>query len=259
MLIDTHCHLNDRNLIYFAMDIVSTSERDNMLGYICVGTNLESSKIAVKESEIFTSVYATIGFHPDSCLEYNEEIEHELTELAKSEKVVAFGEIGLDYYYLDNSPKEKQKEVFEKQIKLADKLSLPLVIHLRDAFGDAIEILKRNKKYINNGGVIHCYSGSVESAKILLDMGFYLSFNGVITFKNAKKNVEVLKTLPLDKILVETDSPYLSPEPFRGKPNEPKNVNIVVDKMSEILEIDRDKLTEILNTNARRLFKKLKI
>ena len=259
MLIDTHCHLNDEKLLYFTPDIISTSEKDKIKGYICIGTDKKTSLIAVKESQIFNPVYATVGYHPDYANDYNEKIEEELSILAQNEKVVAIGEIGLDYYYKDCPPKEIQKDVFEKQLNLASKLNLPVVIHIRDAFGDAIEVLKNNQSKLKNGGVIHCYSGSIETAKILLDMGFYLSFNGVITFKNAKKNVEVLKTIPLDRILVETDSPYLSPEPFRGQINEPKNVNIVVDKMSEILCIDRQKLVEILNNNAKNLFKKLKI
>lgn len=259
MLIDTHCHLNDNKLLYFTQDIVNTSLEDRMLGYICIGTDLKTSYIAVREAEIFDSIYATVGFHPEFCNEYNEEVEKEIKKLASSPKVVAYGEIGLDYYYDDGAPREKQREVFERQIILANELSLPLVIHIRDAFEDAIKILKANTDKIQNGAVIHCFSGSVETAKILLDMGFYLSFNGVITFKNAKKSVEVLKTVPLNKILVETDSPYLSPEPFRGKLNEPKNVNIVVDKISQILEMDRQELVKILNQNARNLFKKLKI
>ncbi|MBQ7308305.1 MAG: TatD family hydrolase [Clostridia bacterium] len=172
--------------------------------------------------------------------------------------MVAIGEIGLDYYYKDNPPRETQIEVFEKQIILADKLGLPLVIHIREAFKDAIDILTKHKDKLKCSGVVHCYSGSIETAKILLDLGLYISFNGVITFKNAKKNVEVLKTIPLDRILVETDAPYLSPEPFRGKLNEPKNVNLVVDKISEILQVDRQELVKIFNANAMRLFKKLK-
>ena len=259
MLIDTHCHLNDKKLLYFTPDIVLTSEQDRMLGYICIGTDIETSKIAVREADIFAPVYATVGLHPDYAMDYDEETEKVFTTLAEHKKVVAFGEIGLDYYGDNQPPREIQKEVFAKQIRLADKLGLPLVIHIRDAFGDALEILKENREYINHGGVIHCYSGSVEMAKIFLEMGFYLSFNGVITFKNAKKNVEVLSIMPLDRILVETDSPYLSPEPFRGKLNEPKNVNIVVDKISELRGIDRAELVEQVNYNARTLFKKLDI
>ena len=258
MIIDTHCHLNDMKLVYFVPDIVSTQKEDNMLAYICIGTDLKTSYLAKEEAKIFEPIYATIGYHPDYCREYNQEVEYKLKEYAKDEKVVAYGEIGLDYHG-DFAPKEIQKMVFERQIHVANELDLPLVIHIRDAFEDAINILKANRDKINNGAVIHCFSGSVEIAKIFTDMGFYVSFNGVLTFKNAKKSVEVVKTLPIDKILVETDSPYLSPEPYRGKLNEPKNVNIVVDKMAEILEIDRDELEKILNQNARNLFKKLKV
>ena len=260
MLIDTHCHLNDKKLIYFTPSIIETMEEDRMKGFVCIGVDMETSNIAIRESEIFAPIYATVGFHPEYAGDYDEEVEKKLEKMLEHDKVIAVGEIGLDYYDDDvEVSRELQKEVFIKQLKLADRYNLPVVIHLRDAFKDAIDILKDNKQYLNNSGVIHCYSGSIESAKIFLDMGFYLSFNGVLTFKNAKKNVEVIKTLPLDRILVETDSPYLSPEPHRGKLNEPKNVNLVVDKMSEILEIDRETLVKQLNDNARRLFKKLKI
>ena len=259
MLIDTHCHLNDSKLLYFTPDIVNTRAKDRMLAYVCVGTDYNTSYIATREAEIFEPIYATIGYHPDYCLEYNEDIENKLKELANSPKVVAYGEIGLDYHGENQPPKDKQQEIFEKQIDFANKLNLPLVIHVRDAFEDAINILKKSKSKINNGAVIHCFSGSVETAKILLDMGFYLSFNGVLTFKNAKRCIEVLKIMPLDKILIETDSPYLTPEPHRGELNEPKNVNFVADKMAEILNIDRNELVKILNQNARTLFKKLNI
>lgn len=258
MLIDTHCHLNDKKLLYFTPDIVETTLVDNMKGYICIGTDKNTSILAVKEAEIFEPIFATVGFHPDFADEYSKENEDLLIELSQNPKVVAIGEIGLDYYYQDCPPREKQLEVFEKQIVLADKLGLPIVIHIRDAFKDAIDVLKKHKDKLKHSGVVHCYSGSIETAKILLDLGLYLSFNGVITFKNAKKNIEVLKTLPLDKILVETDAPYLAPEPFRGKLNEPKNVNLVVDKIAELLGKDRQELVDIFNNNAMNLFKKLK-
>lgn len=256
MIIDTHCHLNDKKLEYFCQDIVETSNEDNMEAFLCVGCDIKSSMLAYKQASVYDKIYAIVGIHPYSANEYDENTEEQLIEMTKSNKVVAIGEIGLDYHDCDVS-REKQKEVFIKQILLADRLKMPVVLHIRDAYEDALNIINEYEKHMQNGVVLHCFGGSKEYAEIMVKKGFYISFTGVITFKNAKKSLEVVKSVPLDKILVETDSPYLAPEPFRGKINEPKNVNKVVEKMSEILQMPINELENIFNNNAKTVFKRL--
>ena len=184
----------------------------------------------------------------------NEENLLELEKLATNKKVLAIGEIGLDYHY-DGYNKQKQIDGFLSQLKLAYKLKLPIVIHLRDAYEDMLNLLKENKELLIYGFVIHCYSGSLEFAKELLKLGAYFSFTGNITFKNARKTIEVIEFLPLDRIMVETDSPYLAPEPVRGTINEPKNVNYVFNKIREIKNIERTELDKIIRENVRNFYK----
>lgn len=257
MIIDTHCHINDEKLLPEADRIVREFSNVNIEKAICVGSDMPSSILAVEQANKYDNIYAAIGIHPHESESASEENYQKLKELAKNEKVVAIGEIGLDYYY-DLSPRETQRKVFEEQIVLANELSLPIVLHIRDAYEDARQILFDNKDLINNGLLLHCYSGSSEFVKIFSKLDAYFAFGGAITFKNAKHNLESLQAVPLDRLMFETDCPYMTPVPHRGETNEPKYINLVVDKASEILNINRDELINISTNNARRLFKKLK-
>lgn len=216
---------------------------------ITVSYSLESCEQNLEISCDKENVFVAVGVHPEEI----ENLDINLLEkYAKNPKVVAIGEIGLDYHY-EGYDKEKQRKGLVEQLKLAHKLNLPVIIHLRDAYEDLKNVLIENKDILTKV-VIHCYSGSLEYARELFKMGIYFSFTGIITFKNARKTLEVIKEMPMDKIMVETDCPYLCPEPFRGQLNEPKMVNYVFDKICEIKEIDREKAKEIIRENVRNFF-----
>ena len=194
-----------------------------------IGYNLNSSKASVALAEKYDFFYAVIGVHPQDASEYSEQVENELIMLSQNNKVKAIGEIGLDYHY-DDIDKDLQKQVFEKQLILANKLNLPVVIHSRDAAEDTMDLLKKYKPQ----GIVHCYSYSAELAKEILKLGMYIGFTGVITFKNARKAVDTAKIVPMDRLLVETDCPYMAPEPFRGKRCDSSMLQSTLSKLSEI-------------------------
>lgn len=251
MIWDTHAHLDDENYLEDFQEVLGRMKSAGISRVTNVGFDLPSSKRSVKLAQDYNFIYAAIGIHPHNAEEVTDELLEQLLDLAKQPKVLAWGEIGLDYYR-DLSPRSLQKEVFVKQIELANKAGLPIVIHNRDAHQDVLEIVKAYPpKY---GGVFHCYSGSWEMAKVLLNLGFFLSFAGPITFKNARHTVEVAKNVPLDRILVETDSPYLSPEPRRGKRNEPTYVREVVKKIAEIKELSLEEIALQTMHNAEAIF-----
>ncbi len=254
-LVDSHAHLNDEA---YKEDLKEVIERVNeeLAACICSSSDISSSQEAIRLAKENPKIFANVGVHPENVEDFDEE---KVSALLRCDKVVAVGEIGLDYHYLkDLSPEEidaqklRQKEVFIRQINLANKFNLPIVVHSRDAMGDTIEILKKNPP--KRASLLHCYSGSVESAKILMDMGFSFSFGGVTTFKNAKSVQEVVKSLPLERILLETDCPYLAPEPFRGTRNEPKNVKYVADKIATLKGLSIEEVAEATTKNAKRLF-----
>lgn len=252
MFVDVHAHIIDEKF----ENPKEVVERANFFGVekiICASSSYETSKKSFDFVQNIEGLYCTVGVHPEDC-ETFDEIESSLEELAKGKKVVAIGEIGLDYHY-ENFNKEKQKQVFEKQILIADRLSLPIVIHSRDAMADTMEILKRNKDKLKNGGIFHCYSGSVEEAKEILKLGFSFSFGGVCTFKNARKAVEVISYLPIENIMLETDCPYLAPVPHRGEINEPKYIPIIAEKIAEIKGLGVEEVGKITTKNAERVFK----
>ena len=252
MIIDSHCHLYSEKLEEIREEILNNL--DNNLICICSADCIETSIKCIKLSNRNKNVYATVGFHPHEAEGFTESSLLELEELVKqNNKVVAIGEIGLDYYY-DFSPREIQKEVLEKQIVLADKLNLPCVFHVREATEDFLNIIKNLAKKYKIRGVVHSFSGSIETAKILLNFGFYLGINGIITFKNANKMLDVVKFLPLDKILIETDAPYLTPVPFRGQANRPEYVRYVAEKIAELKEISVEDVINITTQNAKELF-----
>lgn len=251
-MIDTHAHLLCADN---CDEIINNMKNDNLSVIVNIGTNLEDSIAGIELANHYENVYTTVGFYPEYAESLADEDFEKLASIAKNEKVVAIGEIGLDYHS-DNYNKEKQKEVFIKQLKIADKLNLPFCIHCRNAVKDVYEILKENKHLINHSGLMHCYSEGKEWFQKFINLGMYISFSGNITFK--KNDRSFLKEIPLNRILVETDSPYLSPEPLRGQKNQPKNVNLVAKKIAETLEIDFEKFDEITTKNAKTFYYKIK-
>jgi len=252
MFIDVHAHLyyddklNDEKCVINAKDY-------GVEKIICSGSDIENSKRSVEIAEKFDGVYASVGVHPDDVGGLGEKELSILEELAKSKKVVAIGEIGLDYN-TSEVPKEEQKDAFIKQIKLADKLGLPVVIHSREATGDTIDVLKSNLQYLSHGIVMHCFNKNSTVAKIFLDMGCYLSIGGALTFPNSEKLKQAVKEIPLDRILLETDCPYMTPVPFRGQVNEPKNVIIVADEIAKIKGITPEEVGKQTTLNAIKVF-----
>lgn len=218
---------------------------------------MPSSELAVTLANKYGKVYAAVGVHPHDADTLDDEACQRLLELAKDGKVVGFGEIGLDYYY-DLSEREVQKSAFAKQIELANQASLPVVLHVRDAYEDTRKILFDMRNYIQNGLLLHCYSGSSEYVKIFDKLGAYYAFGGAITFKNAKHNLESLAVVAKDRLLLETDCPYMTPVPFRGKTNEPKYVALVAQKAAEALGVSVEEIENITTQNAKRLFTRLK-
>ena len=248
-LVDTHCHLDNEKFDEDRLEVIERI-KENLEFCVNIGYDLASSKKSLALANEYDFIYAVIGVHPIDIAEYSEEVEKELEILGKNPKVVAIGEIGLDYHWM-TEPKEIQQERFKSQLELAERLNKPVVIHTRDAMEDTVNILK---EYPNITGVIHCYPGSLETAKQLVDR-FYLGIGGTLTFKNSKKAVEVVKDIPLDRIVIETDCPYLTPEPFRGKRNEPIYVEYVAKKIAEIKEISIEDVTKITTENAKKLYK----
>lgn len=248
-LVDTHTHIYDKK---FNDDFDEVIERinDELDFIVSVGYDLESSEKSVKLSDKYSKIYSVIGFHPTDIKKYSENSEKKLIELAANPKVVAIGEIGLDYYWMED-PKEKQKEIFRRQMNLAEKLKLPVVIHTRDALEDTFEILE---EYKDLNGILHCYPGSYEMAQKVMDR-YYFGIGGVLTFKNNRVTKETVDKLPLDRMVIETDCPYLTPEPFRGKRNEPVYVKYVAEEIARIKNISVEKVIEITTENARKIYK----
>lgn len=252
-LFDTHAHIDfprynkDRN------KVIKRARREGVKYILDCGADLESSQRAVKLAEEFPDIYAAVGIHPHEASIYNIEIAKKLQELAGSKKVMAFGEIGLDYHY-DNSPRDEQRQAFRAQLRLASSLDLPVIIHSREAEEDTLNIL-REEWDSENGGVVHCYSSSAEMAKELLDLDFHIGFTGLITFNNLEWLRRIVSNTPIRKILVETDSPYMSPEPYRGRRNEPARVKEVARQVAKCHNLTIEKVAEITTQNGLDLFK----
>ncbi|KRG12835.1 hydrolase TatD [Virgibacillus soli] len=252
MLFDTHCHVNDDQ---FAEDLEATMERAGTAGVqymVVVGFDRPTIERALEIVERYDHVYASVGWHPVDAIDMQEEDLVWLEEVAAHPKVVALGEMGLDYHW-DKSPKEVQKEVFRKQINLAKKLNLPIIIHNREATEDIITILKEEQAE-QVGGIMHCFSGSPETAHECLAMNFYISLGGPVTFKNAKKPKEVAVQVPMDRLLVETDCPYLAPHPYRGKRNEPAYVKLVAEQIAELKGLSLQEVAQQTTANAKKVF-----
>ena len=256
MIIDSHAHLNDERLLPIAGDIVAGFEANNIESCIIAGFDYKSSYLGVELAEKY-SQYALIGTHPEEIREVTTVILDKYKELAKSSRVVGIGEIGLDYYYEDNPPKEEQIAAFEKQIVLASELELPIALHVRDAYGDCLSVLKNMHAHLNSGILLHCYSGSKEMIREFNAFDCYYALGGAITFKNAKKD-DVIKEIPINRLLVETDCPYLTPHPYRGETNEPKYINLTVEKIAAVLEKEKEEIIDITNKNTKTLFFKIR-
>lgn len=248
MLFDTHTHLDATQFDEDREEVIARAVEQGVTRMINIGFNRETIPTTMKLAESYDFIYAAVGWHPQDAITMQEGDLDWIAELCKHEKVVAIGEIGLDYYW-DTSPKEVQHEVFRKQIGLARSLGMPICIHNRDAHEDVVKILREEKAH-EVGGVMHSYSGSWEIAKMCLDMGFHLSFGGPITFKNAKQPKEVLAKTPLDRLLIETDSPYLTPHPFRGKRNESAHVRLVAEMAAELKGLSFEEIAQITTQNA---------
>lgn len=252
MLFDSHAHLNDEKFDEDRDELIKSLKEKGVDLVLNIGADIESSIESIELSKNYDFIYASVGVHPHEVSSMNEESIETLRELSKNEKVVAIGEIGLDYYY-DNSPRETQKEWFIKQIELANELKLPIIIHDRDAHQDTFDIIKKYKSP-EIGCVIHCFSGSVELAREYIKMNCYISIPGTVTFKNNRKTVEVAREIPLEYLLIETDSPYMAPTPHRGKRNDPSLVQFVADKIAVEKGISYEKVCEVTKENAKKLF-----
>lgn len=257
MLIDTHAHLIDEKYNGRLEDLINELKDNNIDKVFTVAFNKQSIIDSVNLANNHKNIYAIIGVHPEDIGDLTEDTINLIKEYANNPKVIAIGEIGLDYHYI-NFDKELQKAGFIKQLELAHELKLPVTIHNRDSIGDCLEILKENKHLLTYGGVIHCFSESVEIYKEIKKLGLKISFGGTLTFKNSHVAPEVCKIADLEDILIETDCPYLTPHPFRGQVNEPKYTTYVAQKIAEIKGVSYDKVVEIITQNALNLFSKAK-
>ena len=251
-MLDAHCHIYDEKLNDCRKELLENLSRTGQI-CICSSDNIENSKKSVDLANKYDFIYATVGTHPHEVKDFKDDDLKIYENMLKNKKVVAVGEIGLDYYY-DKDTKEKQKEVLLKQIAFADKMGKPCVFHIREATEDFVNILKENKRYFNRPSMIHSFSGSVQTAKFYLDMGFYISINGIATFKNAGKILDVIAFVPLDRLLIETDSPYLTPVPHRGEANRPEYVYFVAEKIAQIKGLSVEEVISKTEENAKKLF-----
>lgn len=252
MLFDTHVHLNAEQYKEDLEEVINRALNEGVSQMVVVGFDRPTVEKAMELVEKYDFLYASVGWHPVDAIDMKDEDLLWIEELASHPKVVAIGEMGLDYYW-DKSPKNIQKEVFRRQIQLAKKVKLPIIIHNRDATADIVEILKEEgAKEV--GGIMHCFSGSPETAKECVEMNFYISLGGPVTFKNAKKPKEVAEAIPLEKLLIETDCPYLAPHPYRGKRNEPSYVKLVAEQIAELKGISFEEVAEATTDNAKKIF-----
>lgn len=252
MLFDTHAHMNDPAFDADRAEILENLPANGVSFMLNAGCSLESSYDCVAIAEKYDHVFASVGSHPDSADEVNDAVLEKYKKLCQLHpKVKAIGEIGLDYYYED-IPRDVQKKAFILQMELARELKMPVIIHERDAHQDGMDIVRQ---FPDVRGVFHCYSGSAEMARQLVNMGWYIGFTGVLTFKNARKAVETATSIPLDRIVIETDCPFMSPEPFRGRHNDPTRVRYVAEKLAELRGISFEEAAAITTENAKRLYR----
>lgn len=252
MLFDSHCHIDDDRYDEDREELINSLPEKGIDLILEIGADMGSSKRAAVLAEKYPFIYAAVGVHPSDTRNMTEKDIDELVALTKNPKVKAIGEIGLDYHYEDTH-KPSQQKWFRRQMELAMELNMPFIIHDRDSHADCLDIL-RKFDVKKTGGVMHCFSGSVEMAKEVVSMGMMISLGGPVTFKNARHSVEVAREIPLDKILIETDSPYLAPEPLRGKRNSPEYVRFVAEKIAEIKNESFETVAKVTKENAMKLF-----
>ena len=252
-IVDTHCHLNDEALYKDLDNVISRARQAGVEKMVVVGWDEASSKLAIQIAEQYDFIYAVIGFHPENVFDIDDKILYDTLKLYKHPKVVGIGEIGLDYHWTkDPDKREIQKEYFIKQIIFANEVGLPISIHSREAFADTLEILKQYPPL--HSGVMHCYSGSAENIQDIINLNLYIGLDGPVTFTNAKTPKEVAAEVPLEKLVVETDCPYLSPHPLRGTVNEPANICLVIDAIADLKQMSKKHLLEVVYDNSCRLF-----
>ena len=251
MYFDSHAHLSDRKFDSDREAVIARMQENGVTGMVDVGCDRASSLLAVRMAERYGWCWAAVGTHPDSAPEVTDALLDEYRALCQSPRVCAIGEIGLDYHYED-VPRTQQRVAFEKQLSLAEELDLPVIVHEREAHGDAMDILRAHPKAF---GVFHCFSGSPEMALWLVERGWYIGFTGVVTFKNARRAVEAVQALPLDRILIETDCPYMAPEPYRGRRNDSRYVPLVAAKIAALRGLTPEEAGVLTAANARRLFR----
>lgn len=251
-LFDSHCHLEDERFQGEVEDVLARMAKAGVTRCILASSDMPTGTKIVGLADQYPQVYGMVGFHPHEASQFREDDLEQMAQWLKHEKIVGVGEIGLDYYY-DHSPRDVQRQVLERQLDFALEQKVPVAFHIRDAHGDTLDMFSHRKGRLPEG-VLHCFSGSLECARQYLDMGFYLSFAGPVTFKNAAKLQEVAKYCPIDRLLVETDSPYLAPVPLRGQRNEPANVRFVAQMVAELKGMDAEQLARHAFENTCRLY-----
>ncbi len=252
-LVDTHCHIDGEEYEHDRDEMIARAGRAGVKLLVNMGDRMESSERSVKLAARYDNVYTGVGVHPEEAFPFTQADDDRLAAWTNEPRVIAIGEIGLDYYWeKDEEKRQLQRDIFIRQLALARDLDLPVCIHDREAHGDVLKILQTEGR--QNRGVVHCFSGSVELARELLKLGWYLGVDGPITYKNAKKGIEVVREIPLDRLLLETDSPYLTPHPYRGRRNEPGLVRLVAEKVAELREISLPELAVQTTKNARDIY-----
>lgn len=246
-IFDSHAHYDDEAFDQDRLEVFEQLKEAGVIGILNCSSSYESIGNTNSLTKEWDFIYGAVGIHPGNANEFTQEVIDELRDIVKAnKKIVAIGEIGLDYYWSENPERSVQKNVLRSQMKLAQEMGLPVVIHDRDAHQDILEIIK---EFPNVTGIVHCFSGSVEMAKECIKLGYYIGVTGVVTFKNAKKIKEVVNSIPIDRLLVETDCPYMAPEPNRGKRNQSNYIRYVIDKISEIKQIPTSEVNKIVNEN----------
>ncbi len=248
-IFDTHSHYDDMKFNPDREMVLDTLQSQGVSLVVSCGCDIDTTQFNFDLSQKYDYVYFAAGFHPENLDGANLDDLKIIEKFAKNSKCVAIGEIGLDYHWM-NSSKQEQKDFFEAQLELANKLDMPVIVHDREAHGDTLDILKQYKPK----GVLHCFSGSKEMAKEIIRLGMYIGLNGVVTFSNARKSLEVVKEIPLERLVLETDCPYLAPVPMRGKRNDSSYIPYTAEKIAQVLNIDTQELINITNTNGKRLF-----
>ncbi|MGL5822031.1 MAG: TatD family hydrolase [Sarcina sp.] len=251
-IFDSHSHYNAEQFDEDRDDLINKLKENGVVGIMNCGTDVASSKDTIALCEKYNIFYGAVGVHPSDAFGVNDAMMNEIKELAAHEKIKAIGEIGLDYYWEENPSREEQKDAFRRHLALAKELDMPVIIHDRDAHQDTLEIMKEFPDVI---GVVHCFSGSAEMAIECLKLGYYIGVTGVVTFKNAKKIIDVVNVVPMDKLLVETDAPYMAPVPMRGKRNQSDYIKYVIEKVAEIKGISSVEVSERTIENTKKLFK----